>query len=203
MKVWKLVSTVAALIISTSANAALIERLGGLAYYDTDLNITWTANANINGLMTWDEANTWASSLEIAGVQGWRLPNMNLNGGGIAVNCFGGGREGCEANELGYLFWEEGITSDTQGPFTNVVDGWMSYWSSTQLDPMYLPDGSADHYETMEFTEGLTGAMDVDSQAFAWAVHTGDVSAVPVPAAIWLFGSGLLGLVGIARRKKA
>jgi hypothetical protein len=29
------------------------------------------------------------------------------------------------------------------------------------------------------------------------------VSAVPVPAAVWLFGSGFLGLVGIARRKKA
>lgn len=29
------------------------------------------------------------------------------------------------------------------------------------------------------------------------------VSAVPVPAAVWLFGSGLLGLVGLARRKKA
>lgn len=29
------------------------------------------------------------------------------------------------------------------------------------------------------------------------------VSAVPVPAAVWLFGSGLLGLIGIARRKKA
>jgi hypothetical protein len=28
-------------------------------------------------------------------------------------------------------------------------------------------------------------------------------SVVPVPAAVWLFGSGLLGLVGIARRKKA
>ena len=27
-------------------------------------------------------------------------------------------------------------------------------------------------------------------------------AAVPVPAAVWLFGSGLLGLVGIARRKK-
>jgi hypothetical protein len=26
---------------------------------------------------------------------------------------------------------------------------------------------------------------------------------VPIPAAVWLFGSGLLGLVGIARRKKA
>ena len=31
----------------------------------------------------------------------------------------------------------------------------------------------------------------------------GLVSAVPVPAAVWLFGSGLLGLVGVARRKQA
>jgi hypothetical protein len=38
---------------------------------------------------------------------------------------------------------------------------------------------------------------------YAWAVHDGDVSAVPIPATAWLFGSGLLGLVGIARRKKA
>jgi hypothetical protein len=29
------------------------------------------------------------------------------------------------------------------------------------------------------------------------------VSAVPIPATVWLFGSGLLGLVGIARRMKA
>jgi hypothetical protein len=29
------------------------------------------------------------------------------------------------------------------------------------------------------------------------------VAAVPIPPALWLFGSGLLGLVGIARRKKA
>ena len=29
-----------------------------------------------------------------------------------------------------------------------------------------------------------------------------DLSPVPVPAAAWLFGSGLLGLIGVARRKK-
>jgi len=28
-------------------------------------------------------------------------------------------------------------------------------------------------------------------------------TVVPVPAAVWLFGSGLLGLIGVARRKKA
>jgi len=32
---------------------------------------------------------------------------------------------------------------------------------------------------------------------------TAVTSAVPVPAAVWLFGSGLLGLAGVARRRKA
>ena len=31
----------------------------------------------------------------------------------------------------------------------------------------------------------------------------GSASTVPVPAAVWLFGSGLVGLLGVARRKKA
>lgn len=30
-----------------------------------------------------------------------------------------------------------------------------------------------------------------------------NVSAVPIPSAVWLFGSGLIGLIGVARRKKA
>jgi len=29
-----------------------------------------------------------------------------------------------------------------------------------------------------------------------------EISEVPIPAAVWLFGSGLIGLVGLARRKK-
>ena len=34
-------------------------------------------------------------------------------------------------------------------------------------------------------------------------LSTPTTSPVPVPAAVWLFGSGLLGLVGVARRRKA
>jgi|SRR3989344_2847638 len=44
-----------------------------------------------------------------------------------------------------------------------------------------------------------------DPSGFGGTPYTLHLSytAVPVPAAVWLFGSGLLGLVGIARRKKA
>ncbi|WP_297527139.1 hypothetical protein [Thiohalobacter sp.] len=34
-------------------------------------------------------------------------------------------------------------------------------------------------------------------------VAIADLSAVPVPAAVWLFGSGLVGLLGVARRRRA
>lgn len=34
----------------------------------------------------------------------------------------------------------------------------------------------------------------------SWLLYR-DTTVVPVPAAIWLFGSGLIGLVGVARRK--
>jgi len=54
------------------------------------------------------------------------------------------------------------------------------------------------------FASGQTGFFGQKSNATAWFdnVAIGDVSAVPIPAAVWLFGSGLLGLIGIARRKK-
>jgi hypothetical protein len=47
-------------------------------------------------------------------------------------------------------------------------------------------------------TQLFTTSSSVTSTSFS-----GNITPVPVPAAVWLFGSGLLGLVGIARRKKA
>ena len=44
---------------------------------------------------------------------------------------------------------------------------------------------------------GLTDNTGVGFSGFV------EQTAVPVPAAVWLFGSGLLGLIGVARRKTA
>ena len=44
--------------------------------------------------------------------------------------------------------------------------------------------------------EGFFNFQDTLTQSFV-------VNAVPIPSAIWLFGSGLLGLVSMARSKKA
>ena len=66
--------------------------------------------------------------------------------------------------------------------------------------------------DTAACADGETYALDMDVHVPAaftsvpYSLHmegTINASAVPVPAAVWLFGSGLLGLVGVARRKKA
>lgn len=48
--------------------------------------------------------------------------------------------------------------------------------------------------------------QDINGQSLPGVIFEGatiNTSAVPVPAAVWLFGSGLLGLVGVARRRSA
>jgi hypothetical protein len=50
---------------------------------------------------------------------------------------------------------------------------------------------------------GLFSQFDDETLRYnTWPIASFQVSAVPIPAAVWLFGSGLLGLVGMARRKK-
>lgn len=50
----------------------------------------------------------------------------------------------------------------------------------------------------MSTVNPFTSTWNLDA---AGQLSYGSVSAVPVPAAVWLFGSGLVGLVGVARRR--
>jgi hypothetical protein len=47
------------------------------------------------------------------------------------------------------------------------------------------------------------GTRTLDFIAPSHSIYVATALPAPVPAAVWLFGSGLLGLVGLARRKIA
>ncbi|HSH28862.1 MAG TPA: VPLPA-CTERM sorting domain-containing protein [Thiohalobacter sp.] len=98
--------------------------------------------------------------------------------------------------------------------------GWNVTWNGIASIPMGSgawagnPEGVATITCGVDCGDGDSYALDYsatvplgDPSGFggvAYAVHLeGSVSAVPVPAAVWLFGSGLVGLVGVARRRKA
>ncbi len=155
------------LCISLSANAALVSRLGGLAYYDNQLNITWAADANINGKDTWNNQVGWAAGLTVGGVGGWRLPIADRNDDGNVVNCSGGGVAGCADNEIGFLYWEEGITAVAPGPFSNVQS--FGYWSATEVA------GNPSFAWFFNYISGARDLLSKSSNLFAWAVRSGDV----------------------------
>ena len=98
--------------------------------------------------------------------------------------------------------------TDVKNDYTKPVDPSLTSadFAGTSYDAMQLYDGSAggvgfdlaeSGYEWIEYikVEGLSGFAGGEIDAFA------DVAAVPVPAAVWLLGSGLVGLIGIRRKR--
>jgi hypothetical protein len=59
-----------------SGNPVALSSASAAFFYDTTLNITWQANMNQNGDMTWPTAMTWADSLTTGGFADWRLPTI-------------------------------------------------------------------------------------------------------------------------------
>ncbi|MES9898019.1 MAG: DUF1566 domain-containing protein [Sedimenticola sp.] len=185
-------------LIST-ADAALVLRLNGQAVYDTDLDITWLADARAGGHVNWVTANNWATSLSFGGYGDWRLPTAPSSGTCSGYNC--------SDSEMGHMFYNEltgsaGTVINSSNAqwyhdpdlalFTNLYN---HYWTSTESEPTY--------YWNFSFAGGYQGTSRGSNSAGAWAVRDGDVNVVPIPAAVWLFGTGLMGLIGFSKRKKA
>jgi len=177
---------------ASTAEAALMSRLGGLAVYDTDLNITWLANANANGVMDWTAANAWAAGLTVGGYTGWRLPTAD-------PAC--GQNYNCINSELGHLYYTElgvtavnNITSSTSpylALFTNVQNSF--YWSGTE----YAPNPNIAWY--FDTKNGNQNYFTKDFILHAWAVRSGDV---PEPGVIGLFGVGALAWAGTRQKRR-
>jgi len=205
----------AGLGMSGAAEAALINNGGGLIY-DSTQNITWLADANYantsgyagssGGGMDWATANTWASTLNYHGITGWTLPTtLQPDSSCSAQNGSSSYGLNCTGSQMGHLFntdlgqvGNQSITTTHNANyslFQNVQS--YVYWSGTEWaarpDKTYAWDFATSY--------GYQGADQKTSQYYAMAVHAGNVSAVPIPATAWLFGSGLLGLIGMARRR--
>jgi hypothetical protein len=123
LKTW--VAAAAMVAMTGAAQAALIDRGGGMIY-DTTRNITWLADMNYaktsgytgngvlaDGRMNWDAATTWASNLVYGGFSDWRLPTLNTldttcsdvaNSGLLTMVYYG---TGCTGGELSGLFVQD------------------------------------------------------------------------------------------------
>jgi hypothetical protein len=92
---------------------------------------------------------------------------------------------------------QTGWNTISTGPFSNLntLEGNGHYWTDTEVN-------SSAAWSFGFYGGAQTGGLKDDTFK-GWTVYDGDVSTVPVPAAVWLFGSGLVGLVAVARSKKA
>jgi hypothetical protein len=102
------------------------------------------------------------------------------------------------------------LSISNQTLLTGTID---NFFASDQGELSFFQAGGSSVLSTDLLSAiGLSGtgfeylAYNIESNELGQVINTGVVnttSVVPLPAAAWLFGSAILGLLGIARRKKA
>ncbi len=197
-------------LTSTGNNFTMFDGTGAGVGGATDVAMTWdgtvfTQNSDYTGAgsvsnMTLSSATTffgglWTAhtiqvfapgsySFDTADGGGGPLLNMNVGQGQLGAHMLF--NWGSNSNIDVALVW------DSNSAFASTeYGGGTGVWNSVSVDA----NG-----------DGIPGIPMVDGAFIGFNANFNlngiTPSAVPVPAAVWLFGSGLLGLVGVARRKK-
>ena len=204
MKLLKLTAAATAILLSSSANAAMI--LTTLLPGVND-GINSDGSEQLDGIIGIDVTHLdrvdWIYDADGDPLNGNQLLNPQTSGGlTITGTVFKPEPDSTEAI-AGTWSWDDSFGS--LDFLTFKFDNWLAVYQITGGDTFgnWSALGACD--------DGLTAGL-IDSaqhtsctnngNAFALS-HSAGYSVVPVPAAVWLFGSGLLGLIGMARRKKA
>lgn len=236
----------AALVTGLSVNAAPVSGMGTWettllprdidgngtvdAYYDTAQDISWLANADAIGAGSFAAARAWAAGLNVAGVTGWRLPDVAIDtcrldaydgstASGFASDV-GNGQCGYNVDpttsEMAWMYYRSlgnqsyygtnvPLIANT-GPFDNLQP--TGYWSSRDYALDVFNGNVVDPNLGWRFSF-YAGRQDTIAQSFtglhAWAVHDGDVmrqSSVPEPQSLALVALGFAALALRGRRRQ-
>jgi len=202
MKLWKLVSAATALILSTTSYASTI--------------YTYTGNSfnEFSSPSSYDGSMSITATIELDSALGFSLDEQYFTPASFSIN------DGVNTiTDQNATYTQISFSTDSSGGIT----GWRVYTSIgldtfdtigeqapfmfTQYNNQSYFDRDAGNIYTCTDSV-ISCAIDaendygrIDFAQGEWVVT--EVSAVPIPAAVWLFGSGLIGLAGFARRKKA
>ena len=170
--------------------------------------VNWQSNNNGNtdcqsvGQMNWNNSKLWVENLEYGGFSNWRLPSIK--------NSIEGANQ--TSSEIGHVFYNNLGNSSQQDVncFPNCLVNTTGIDASTGSNINFLNLNIFPH--TLWFNEENSSTAS-DAWGFnypngnqysgygkqgtyqAWAVHDGDIgNPVPLPAGIYLFLSGVVGL---------
>ena len=167
--------------------------------------IVKASDFNSSGTMTWAGANAWVYYLDVTAYGGstnWKLPTTVDSSASLGYANGLGTNPSPTTSQLAQLFYGglgqvavQSINTTHNAAyalFSGVQSG--SYWSGTRL-------GGTQNAWFFDTGFGNQAYANTSGVGYALAVTPGAVSPVPVPGALWLLGSGLLGVVGVSRRR--
>jgi hypothetical protein len=171
-----------ALAGANTANAAAFTFEGNIVNHNDVVTVNFSLNNDANNVRVWTDSFLNGANFDpITAV--WNattgaLIGQNDDDGSIAP---------------GQTIWDSGLVFDflAAGDYFFTVATFPNFANGGNIADGFAFDGDT----PIALTGGTYWRVNLDG------VDGADVSAVPVPAAVWLFGSGLMGLLGFNRKR--